>query len=82
MTRPTTSTTQFGGFLGVLLVGGDWACANGDFSALRHVANQMAADLPAWRNDLGALADACDHEPERAAALWVAIKDQLHRPRA
>ncbi|HET9622025.1 MAG TPA: hypothetical protein VFP84_11705 [Kofleriaceae bacterium] len=64
--------------LGALFVGGDWACAHGDFAALRHVARRLAhgagADLQA---QLAELEGTCCHDPVRAAALWTQLKRRL-----
>jgi hypothetical protein len=54
-----------------LRMGGDWACAHGDFSALRGVARRLTAYVPdPVRGDLAALADSCVSDPDRAAVLW------------
>ena len=53
---------------GTLRLGGDWACAHGDFAALREVARRLAEgeNQPL----LGQIARACIRDPERACLLW------------
>lgn len=64
--------------IGTLRIGGDWACAHGDLSALRHVAQCLAVhvDEPLHR-ELLALAETCSDDPDHAVERWVRIKDQL-----
>ena len=65
--------------LGALRVGGDWACAHGDLDGLRHVAQQLAARFEVdLRTELEDLVTACSSDPDRAVALWDAVKTQLH----
>jgi len=72
--RHTSST------IGKLCVGADWACSNGDFEALRHVARSLAAytEEPLHCELMG-LADACASDPEHAVEQWMRIKDVLFR---
>lgn len=73
-TRETVHT------IGELCVGGDWACANGDISALRHVALQLAAYTPEPLHCyLAELADACYATPDRAVDLWNQMKERLYQ---
>jgi hypothetical protein len=66
--------------IGELWVGGDWACAHGDFSALRHVAHCLAACTPEpLHGELLELADACASDPDRAGILWDRLKCRLSR---
>ena len=66
--------------IGELCASGDWACAHGDFSALRDVAHRLAAyESEPLHCDLIALADACTSDPERAGALWDRLKGRLFR---
>lgn len=78
---PLPSTTpKVSAAIGKLCVGGDWACAHGDLSALRHVAQQLADYVPEPIHcELEALSAACAAEPDRAAALWDALKNRLYR---
>lgn len=64
--------------LGILRVGGDWACAHGDFAALRDVARQLAvvAREP-LHGELEVLVTACLARPQRAAELWRELRDRL-----
>jgi hypothetical protein len=59
--------------VGALCVGGDWACAHGDFGALRAVALRLHGYLPT-HHELIACADACHANPDRAALLWDRFK--------
>ena len=64
--------------IGELCFGGDWACAHGDFSALRDIAQRLATRCTEPLHcRLIALGDACLSEPERAVASWVRLKDDL-----
>lgn len=66
--------------IGVLCVGGDWACAHGDFAALRNVAQRLAARTPEPLHcDLVELANACASDPHRASVLWDQLKPRLYR---
>lgn len=66
--------------IGELCASGDWACAHGDFSALRNVAHRLAAYASEPLHcDLIALADACASDPKRAGALWDRLKSRLFR---
>ena len=73
-TREVTAT------IGKLCIGGDWACAHGDFSGLRYVAQQLADYAPEPTHcELQELAGACSSDPDRAAALWERLKSRLFR---
>lgn len=61
--------------IGKLRVGGDWACAHGDFAGLRHVAKQLAAYTPeALHCTLLKIVATCDADPAQAAELWSRLK--------
>lgn len=66
--------------IGALCVDGDWACAHGDFSALRDVTLQLAAYVPeplhCWLTEL---ADTCCGNPDRAGELWSGLKECIYR---
>ena len=66
--------------IGVLCVGGDWACAHGDIEALGDVARRLAgyAHEP-LHCELVALADACRGDPDRATSMWVRLKDLVQQ---
>jgi len=65
---------------GELCVGGDWASAHGDFSALRNVAQQLAIQFgEPVHCDLIKLADLCLYDLDAAGALWSRLKYQLSR---
>jgi len=58
--------------ISTLCVGGEWACAHGDVAGLREVVTRLAAVVPPpLRDELRAVAEACRHDAEHAAALWV-----------
>jgi hypothetical protein len=66
--------------IGKLCVGGDWACAHGDFGALRHVARQLAGLIAEpTQCELVALEEACLCDLSRAVMLWCEIKTRLLR---
>jgi hypothetical protein len=80
MTHLPSTSTATARTIGKLCVGGDWACANGDFGGLRHVAQQLADYVPEPTHcELATLADACDADPDRAAELWQRLKRGLYR---
>jgi hypothetical protein len=68
--------------LGTLCFGGDWACAHGDVSGLRDVAQQLAAALrEPWHDALIELAEECHQDADRAAQTWFLLKDRLFQDR-
>jgi hypothetical protein len=86
MTKASCSTSSLGdrggtSELGKLCVGGDWACAHGDFAALRHVAHRLAhCPGVALQAELAELEGTCRRDPVRAAALWSQLKRELQAP--
>ncbi len=77
-TRPLTR--EIAHTTGELCVGGDWACAHGDVSALRNIALQLAVSVPEPLHcRLVKLAEACHSDPERAAELWSQLKQHLYQ---
>jgi hypothetical protein len=65
---------------GQLCVGGDWACAHGDFGALRSIAEELATRMPEPTHcRLVGLADTCLADPRRAAELWFELKPLVVR---
>jgi len=66
--------------IGTLRLGGDWACAHGDASGLRYVAQQLAALLEEPRQgELLELAAECYRDADRAATMWSVLKDRPAR---
>jgi hypothetical protein len=62
-----------------LCIGGDWACAHGDFAALRHIAQQLATSATEPLHcELVGLADACLDRESRAAELWHQLRGRLY----
>jgi len=65
--------------IGKLCVGGDWAWAHGDVSALRHIAQQLAVRFGEPTHcDLMNLAELCLHDLDAAGALWAGLKARLY----
>jgi hypothetical protein len=64
--------------IGELCVGGDWACAHGDFAALRDVAHRLSSfTREPVHCALVELADACLGDPARASELWCQVKETV-----
>lgn len=64
--------------IGKLCLGGDWACAHGDFAALRHIAQRLATTAgEPLHCELIALADACLDGEARAGELWHKLRNRL-----
>ncbi len=79
MPTPTT-TKEASGAIGKLCVGGDWACAHGDFGGLRYVAQQLASYAPEPIHcKLAELAAACATDPDHAVEIWDHLKNELYR---
>lgn len=80
MTPLPSTTREASDAIGKLCVGGDWACANGDFGALRYVVRQLADFVPEPMHcELDALVVACVTDPDWAVAKWGALKNRLYR---
>jgi hypothetical protein len=61
--------------IGVLCLGGDWACAHGDLSTLGYLVRQLALLVPEPVHcELLSLAEVCTGDPERAADAWTEAK--------
>jgi hypothetical protein len=64
--------------IGKLCLGGDWACANGDLGALGDIAERLITCSPkTLHRELVGLSDLCRHDPDRAAAAWVQLKNRV-----
>lgn len=64
--------------VGRLCIGGDWACAHGDFEALCFVARQLEAFVrEPLHSELTALEVACLSDPGRAGEIWSTLKPRL-----
>jgi hypothetical protein len=64
--------------IGKLCVGGDWACAHGDLSALRYVAQCLAVHArEPLHCELLSLAEACSSDPDHAVERWTVLKNEL-----
>lgn len=82
MLLPTT-TPEAIETIGKLCIGGDCACAEGDFVGLGCIAQQLADYAPEPIHcELAELASVCTVDPARATALWDRMKSRLYRDRA
>ena len=64
--------------IGKLCVSGDWACAHGDFSTLRYIAQQLVFWLPDDIHvHLAELATACWSDVDRVGAMWEQVKRRI-----
>lgn len=78
MMRTPVKTRAASESIGKLCMGGDWACAHGDFGGLREVARQLAAHVPEPLHcELETLAAACAAHPAKAVSLWTTLKDRI-----
>ncbi|HET9988222.1 MAG TPA: hypothetical protein VFQ65_06875 [Kofleriaceae bacterium] len=66
--------------IGRLCIGGDWACAHGDFAALRAIAQRLADQVSEPLHcELVALAEACRGDLDRATVMWERLKDCVYQ---
>lgn len=64
--------------IGKLCLGGDWACANGDLGALGDIADRLITCSPEMlHRELAGLSALCRHDPDRATAAWVQLKNRV-----
>ncbi len=76
----TTVATANKPSVGQLCIGGDWACAHGDFETLQFVARSLAELAPERvRKEVADLAQRCVADPEHAAEAWVDLKARVAR---
>jgi hypothetical protein len=79
MTEPSKIPAAATRAIRELCVGGEWACAHGDFAGLRHVAIRLAGYMvEPDRDELVALAKACIGQPTVAAIMWNRLQGKLH----
>jgi len=64
-----------------LCLGGEWACAHGDFAGLRDVARQLETYVPEVRAELRELEAACRDDIDHATAMWVQVERRITRGR-
>ena len=77
-TRHRTKRTHAAREIGKLVVGGDWACANGDSEALGYVAELLAAKMPEPTHcELVELVEICKRDPDRASEAWTKLKQRV-----
>jgi hypothetical protein len=80
MSKPAETRREITRRIGELCFGGDWACAHGDVSGLRDIASRLSDYAPEPLHcQLQELSDVCRYDPERATALWTALKDQVYQ---
>ena len=61
-----------------LLVGGDWACADGDFGTIAHNAELLAyCVVEPLRHELLDVARACHEDHEHAAERWTEARTHV-----
>lgn len=81
MSMASTSTPDTAHAVGELVIGGDWACAHGDFSTLHFIAQQLADKAQApLRRQLLACANACIDDPDDAAVQWAMLRTRCFDP--
>jgi hypothetical protein len=79
MPTRTIATTET---IGKLCVGGDWACAHGDFADLRYVAQQLEDFVPEPTHcELAEIAAACIDGPEPRVSCAEVAAHPCHRRR-
>lgn len=65
--------------LGVLLVGGDWACAHGDLAGLAEVAKRLGSLTKGEiRTEAFTLARLCVADHQLAAGRWFELRTRMH----
>jgi hypothetical protein len=78
--RPTPDAKTTSRMIGMLCLGGDWACAHGDLAALCNVAGCLAEYTRApLHQELVALSALCRSDPDQAPATWMRLKDEVLR---
>lgn len=80
MSIASTSTPATAHVVGELVIGGDWACAHGDFSTLHYIAQRLADIAVPLRRQLLAFATACYADPDRAARQWATLRTRCFDP--
>lgn len=64
--------------MGQLCIGGDWACAHGNFETLQFLARSIAELTPEpLRREVADLALRCATDPEHAVEAWVVLTDRV-----
>jgi len=81
MSIASTSTPDTAHAVGELVIGGDWACAHGDFETLHFITQQLAGHAQrGLKRQLLACADACYADPDQAAAQWASLRTLCFDP--
>ncbi|HUJ59020.1 MAG TPA: hypothetical protein VLX92_11020 [Kofleriaceae bacterium] len=76
---PRTSRTRAHA-IGELAIGGDWACAHGDFGTLAYLARRLSTYVAEPLHcQLAALAELCRSDPGRAVEQWSHVRDLLYQ---
>ena len=74
-TQPMLGQDERSHLIGVLCVGGDWACAHGDFETVGHLTRRLAGLVgEPIHCELTALAEVCTTDPRRAVDAWTEAK--------
>lgn len=81
MSIASTSPPHTAHVVGELVIGGDWACAHGDFSTLHFIARRLAKHAPAQlQGQLLSCANACYDNPDQAAEQWASLRTRCFDP--
>ena len=63
--------------ISALCLGGEWACAHGDFAGLRDVARRLEPYAPEALDELHALETACQNDIDHASEIWVHVERRI-----
>ena len=63
--------------ISALCLGGEWACAHGEFAGLRDVARRLETYVPEVLDELRELEDACRGDIDHASAIWVQVERHI-----
>jgi hypothetical protein len=63
--------------ISALCLGGEWACAHGDFAGLRDVARRLEPYVPEVLDELHELETACRHDIDHASEIWVDVERRI-----
>jgi hypothetical protein len=63
--------------ISTLCLGGEWACAHGDFAALRDVARRLEPYVPEVLDELHELETACRSDIDHASEICVHVEHRI-----
>jgi hypothetical protein len=63
--------------ISALCLGGEWACAHGDFAGLRDVARRLEQYVPEVLDELHELETACQRDIDHASEIWVHVERRI-----